>query len=227
MTTTTLTDTDRVIKEAVQRQLDWEPEFDASGIAVTSHGGVIALTGLVDTYAAKLAAERAAKRVRGVRAVANDIVVRLRIERADADIAADAARALELSRVPETAQAVVHNGHVTLTGSASWLFQRTDAEKAVRHIKGVRGVTNYIDVSSAAVSRDVGRRIIQAFNRNADIDARRVEVTVLGGVATLTGVVPTWSQREAVEWAAASAPGITRVDNLITVDPVEPVDDMC
>jgi osmotically-inducible protein OsmY len=227
MTTATLTETDRLIRAAVQRQLDWEPSFDASGIAVTAKEGVITLTGLVDTYAAKLASERAAKRVKGVRAVANDLVVRLRIERADTDIAADAARALELRGVPETVQATVHNGRLTLTGSASWLFQRVDAEKAVRHIKGVRAVTNYIDVSSAAVARDVQRRIVQTLNRNADIDPRRVAVTVLAGVATLSGAVPTWSQRNAIEWVAASAPGISRVDNLITVDPVEPVDEMC
>lgn len=228
MTTATLTTTDRRIKDAVQRQLDWEPDFDASAIGVTAKGGVVTLTGFTDTYAAKLAAERAAKRVRGVRAVANDVVVRLTIERTDADIAQDAARALELrGTVPDTVQAVVHNGHVNLTGGVGWLFQRRDAEKAVRHVQGVREVNNYIEVASGAVARDVRHRIVEALHRNADLDARHVTVTVLGGAATLSGNVTTWFQRDAAERAAAHAPGIKRVENLITVEPAEPVDEIC
>jgi osmotically-inducible protein OsmY len=123
------------------RQLDWDPEVDGSAVGVAARNGTVTLSGFIDTYSGKLAAERAAKRVHGVRAVANDIEVRLRLERTDPDIAQDAARALELrSMIPETVQAVVHSGHLTLTGNVEWLYQKESAERAVRHIRGVRGV---------------------------------------------------------------------------------------
>ena len=114
------------------------------------------LSGFIDTYSGKLAAERAAKRVHGVRAVANDVEVRLRLERTDPDIAQDAARALELrSTIPDGVQVVVHTGHVTLTGKVDWLFQKQSAENAVRDIRGVRGVLNHISVVPRAAVRDV------------------------------------------------------------------------
>lgn len=228
MSTAALSDLDVRVREHVVHQLDWDPEVDASGIGVSAKDGVVTLTGYIDTYSGKLAAERAAKRVRGVRGVANDLEVRLRIGRTDADIARDAVRALELrGTVPVTVQAVVHDGHVTLTGKAGWLYQARDAEKAVRHIKGVRGVFNHIDVAGGAVARDVRHRIVQALHRNADLDARQVAISVSGDVATLTGTVMTWQQRETAERAAASAAGITRVDNQIRVEPVEGVDEIC
>ncbi len=149
VTTATLTEADVRVRDAVMRQLDWDPEVDASAVGVAAKNGTVTLTGFIDTYSGKLAAERAAKRVHGVRAVANDIEVRLRLERTDADIAQDAARALELhSMIPETVQAVVHNGHLTLTGKVEWLYQKESAERAVRHIRGVRGVLNHITVSA-------------------------------------------------------------------------------
>jgi osmotically-inducible protein OsmY len=202
------------------RQLEWDPEVDASAVGVAAKGGTVTLTGYIDTYAGKLAAERAAKHVAGVRAVANDIEVRLKLDRTDVDIASDAVRALELrGTVPHGVQAVVHNGCVTLTGSVHWLFQKRDAEKAVRHIRGVRSVLNHIGVAPQAVARDVRRRIVQALHRNADVDARHIAVTVSGETATLTGAVGTWLQREAAERAAASAPGIGQVVNRILLEP--------
>jgi osmotically-inducible protein OsmY len=158
--------------------------------------------------------------VRGVRGVANDIEVRRTFERNDSDIAIDATRALELrTTVPPTAQLVVRNGHVTLSGKVSWLFQRTAAEHAVRHVRGVLSVVNHIEVAPSSVERDVRHRIVEALHRNADIDARHVVVTVDGTVATLTGRVGSWLQRESAERAAGSAPGITRVDDQIVVMP--------
>jgi VCBS repeat-containing protein len=203
------------------RQLDWDPEVDASAIGVAAKRGTVTLTGFIGTYAGKLAAERAAKRVLGVRAVANDIEVRLRLERTDADIAQDAARALELREaVFPAVQAVVHHGHLTLTGKVEWLYQKESAERAVRHIRGVRNVSNHITVAPKAVSRDVRHRIVKALHQNADVDARHVTVTVSGDTATLSGTVGTWLQRESAGRAAASAPGIARVDNQISVQPV-------
>lgn len=220
MTTANLTDADVRVRGAVMRQLDWDPEVDASAVGVAAKNGMVTLTGYIDSYFGKLAAERAAKRVRGVRAVANDIDVRLKLERTDEDIAADVVRALELrSTIPASVQAAVHNGYVTLTGTVNWMFQMRDAEKAVRHIRGVRHVLNYIAVAQQAVERDVRHRIVEALHRNANLDARHITVTVAGDTAVLTGSVGTWLQRESAERAAADAPGISRVDNRILVDP--------
>jgi osmotically-inducible protein OsmY len=152
--------------------------------------------------------------------VANDIEVRLKLERTDSDIAADVARALELrSTVPDTVQAAVHGGHVTLTGRVDWLFQKLDAEKTLRQIRGLRGVVNHITVAPRAVELDVRHRIVEALHRNANIDARHITVTMSGDKAILTGHVGTWLQRESAERAAADAPGITHVENRITVEP--------
>jgi osmotically-inducible protein OsmY len=228
MSTAAVTDLDLRVRDRVVHQLDWEPDIDASGIGVTAKNGVVTLTGYIDSYSGKLAAERAAKRVKGVRGVANDVEVRLKLGRTDADIAQDAVRALELrGSVPATIQVSVHDGHVTLTGKAGWLYQARGAEKAVRHIKGVRGVFNHIEVAGGAVARDVRHRIVEALHRSADVDARHVAIDVSGGVATLSGSVTTWQQRDTAERAAASAPGITVVKNNILVEPVEPVDEIC
>jgi osmotically-inducible protein OsmY len=232
MTTTHLTDKDTRIRSSVMQQLEWDPAVDATEIGVTARNGAVALTGLAETYAEKLAAERAAKRVYGVRAVANDIEVRLRMGRADADIAADTALALRLhGAIPDAVQAAVHHGHVTLTGTVAWLYQKTLAERAVLHIRGVRHVINHINVLPRAGERDVRKRIVGALHRTADVDATRIDVHVTDGVATLTGTARTWTQRKAAAHAAAAAPGIIMVDNQIAVepDPLRPtdVDDIC
>jgi osmotically-inducible protein OsmY len=220
MSTASLSDADVKVRDAVLRQLEWDPEVDAAAIGVAAKGGSVTLTGLIGTYSGKLAAERAAKRVRGVRAVANDIEVRLKLERTDSDIAADVARALELrSTIPDTVQAAVHGGHVTLTGRVKWLFQKLDAEKTLRQIRGLRGVVNHIAVAPRAVELDVRHRIVEALHRNANIDARHITVTMSGDKAILTGHVGTWLQRESAERAAADAPGITHVENRIAIEP--------
>jgi osmotically-inducible protein OsmY len=226
MSTATLTDNDLRVRDAVLHQLEWDPEVDASAIGVTAKSGTITLTGYINSYSGKLAAERAAKRVRGVRSVANDIEVRLKLERGDADIAADVTKALELgSTIPDVVQATVHRGHVTLTGTVDWMFQKHDAERAVRHIRGVRNVMNRIAIAPRAVERDVRHRIAEALHRNADLDARHVRVTVAGDRATLTGAVGTWLQRDTAERAAADAPGVRVVDNRIVVEPGNAADE--
>jgi len=218
VTTATLTQADVRVRDAVRRQLDWDPEVDGSAVGVAARTGTVTLTGFIDTYSGKLAAERAAKRVHGVRAVANDIQVRLRLARTDADIAQDAVRALELrSTIPASVQGVVHNGHVTLTGQVEWLYQKESAETAVQHIRGVRGVLNHITVAPRAPARDVHRRIVKALHQDADVDARHITVTVSGNTATLTGTVGTWLERDSAERAAANAPGIAHVANRIVV----------
>jgi osmotically-inducible protein OsmY len=220
--------TDTRLRDSVLRQLEWDPEVDVSAIGVAAKDRAVTLTGYIDTYVGKLAAERAAKRVRGVRAVANDIEVRPKLDRTDADIAADAVRSFELrSTVPENVQAVVHHGHVTLTGKAMWEFQRRDAEKAVRHIRGVRGVVNRVELAPMAVDRDVRHRIIEALHLSADLDARHIVANVTGDLVTLSGNVGTWLQRDIAERAATNAPGIRRVDNRITVEPAADDVEIC
>ena len=226
MTTATLTGTDVRLRNFVVRELDWDPDVDASAIGVAAKDGVVTLTGFVDTYGEKLGAERVAKRVRGVRAVANDVTVRVTVDRTDADIAADAVAALKLqTTVADKVQIAVHRGHVTLTGNVEWLTQRESAAAAIHHIPGVRAIVNYIEVSPKPVLRDIQRRIVSALHRNADLDARNMRVTVAGDVVTLSGTVGSWLQREAAERGAASAPGVRRVDNRVLVVP-SPIDDI-
>jgi len=215
------------------RQLDWDPEVDASAIGVSAGDGVVTLTGFVDSYAEKLAAERVAKHIRGVRGVANDITVRQIVGRTDSDIAHDAIVCLKTRPVfGDAVQVVVHRGHLTLTGQVEWLLQKEAAERAVKHVRGLLGIFNHITVKPRAAQRDVQRRIVAAMHHHADLDARQVRVTVRDDLVTLTGIVSTWLQRDAAERAAGSAPGITRVDNQIVVEPaepheVEPIDEMC
>ena len=228
MTTATLTGTDVRLRNFVVRELDWDADVDASAIGVSAKDGVVTLTGFVDTYGNKLGAERVAKHVRGVRAVANDIIVRVTVDRTDGDIAADAAAALKLqTTIADKVQIAVHRGHVGLTGTVDWLTQRESATAAIRHIPGVRAIVNYIEVSPKPAYRDVHRRIVAALHRNVDVDARNLRVTVAGDVVTLNGTVGSWLQREAAERGAMSAPGIRRVDNRIVVVPagLEDIDD--
>lgn len=218
MSTALLTPPDLRMRDAVLRQLTWDSQVDASAIGVTAKDDAVTLTGFIDTYAGKLAAERAAKRVRGVRAVANDVQVRLRLDRTDADIAADAATALNLrATLPEGVQVVVHGGHLTLTGTVRTLFQRAIAEKAVRHIRGVKGITNRVKVGPSASVPDVRRHIVRALHRDADLDARGIDVAVSGTEVVLTGTAGSWHERESAERAAMHATGITGVDNQIRV----------
>jgi osmotically-inducible protein OsmY len=218
MTTAILTDTDIALRNTVVQQLDWDSQVDASAVGVAAHAGVVTLTGFIDTYAGKLAAERAVKRVRGVRGVANDLHVRLRYPRTDADIADDCVKALGLRAVvADSVQVAVHNGHVTLTGEVPTLFRSAVADKAVRHVPGVKGIVNRIRVTPVAVTEDVKRQIVRALHREADVDAHGIGVHVLGHTATLTGRVRTWHEYDAAEHAAMHAPGISRVDNRIAV----------
>jgi osmotically-inducible protein OsmY len=230
MTTASLTQHDLRVRDAVLRALEWEPAVDAGAVGVSAHEGAVTLTGYIDSYAQKLAAERVAKRVRGVRAVANDLAVRLKLERTDSDIAGDVVKALELrSTIPSGVQAAVHGGHVTLTGRVAWLYQKLDAEKVVRHVRGVRNVIDHISVAPRPVERDIHHRIAEALHRNANVDSRQISVSVDGAKAILTGRAGSWLQRESAERAAASAPGIVQVENLIVVEPppLENAEEIC
>jgi osmotically-inducible protein OsmY len=217
---TTLTTPEQGLRDLVMRQLAWEPQFDATMIGVTNKDGIVTLTGYVDTYVASLAAERSARKVYGVKAVVNELVVKLAEERIDPDIAKDALHALaHRVDVPEGITVTVRDGHIALGGRVQWNYQRVNAERAVKYVRGVRGIFNNILVAPVASPKDVETRILDALKRLADVDARRVHVMADGSRVVLSGFVRSWNEREEAERAAWTAPGVSTVDNRIAVIP--------
>ncbi|HUA20245.1 MAG TPA: BON domain-containing protein [Bryobacteraceae bacterium] len=213
---------DLSLREDVERELGWEPIVRSAEIGVAVRDGVVMLTGAVDSYAVKRAAERAAERVRGVRAVSSQLEVRPAVSagRTDPDIAWSAANVLAWNAlVPaERIRVAVSEGWVTLEGTVDWRFQRTAAEDAAADLAGVVGVTNLINVSPPVPVEETKDEIETALHRNAEIDARRIIVEVRGDCVTLWGTVDSWAQRESVERAAWSAPGVREVANHVTVE---------
>jgi osmotically-inducible protein OsmY len=214
---------DSEIEKNVKAELEWDPDLDATDIAVSVKNGVVTLTGFVKSYTDRYEAETAAKRVAGVVAVANDIEVRMPSvdERPDPDIAREAAAAIK-SQLPissENIKIIVKNGWVTLEGEVEWQYQRQTAENVVRRIKGVKGVSNTILLKPRAEPTEVKRKIQEALRRSAEVDANRIEVEARGGEVILKGTVRSWIEREEAERAAWAAPGVTKVEDRIVVSP--------
>jgi len=213
-------DTD--IKHDVEDELLWDPDLDASDIAVTVKGGVASLAGFTRSSNEKIEAEAALKRVAGVVGVANDIEVRLPNidERPDPDIARDAVAALRglMPFVSDHIRTTVADGMVTLEGEVEWEFQRKRAERVVHHVRGVKGVINLIALKPQAEPGGIQRVIEKAFRRNAGIDANGIRVETQGGEVILKGTVHSWAEREEAERIAWAAPGTVEVENRIMIN---------
>ena len=219
MTVASVVRSDQEIQRDVLAELKWDSQVQANEIGVVVSDGVVTLTGWVDSYLKKWRAEEAVLRVSGVRAVANDIEIRSPSERTDAEIAKAAVRALEWDPgvPPEKISVTVSKGWVTLDGEVEWQHQRQEAEKVVRRLWGVRGVSNLITVRPLTTPSDLKKKIEDALVRNAEVDARGITVEVQGSKAILRGKVRSWAERQQAERAAWLAPGITSVDNQITI----------
>jgi osmotically-inducible protein OsmY len=213
---------DSELRRDVERELEWEPSIDERQIGVAVADGIVTLTGEVSSFIEKWNAERAVERVSGVRGIANELEVKSAAQRSDTDIARSAADALKWNvMVPaERVTVKVKNGWVTLSGEVTWDYQRRAADRAVRTLPGVRGVSNLITIKPRVEASDLKHKIEETFKREAALDAERIHVQVNGGEVTLTGTVQSWVERREAEKAAWAAPGVTIVRNLITVEPL-------
>ena len=212
---------DEDIRRDVEAELQWDPDIRAADIAVAVKDGVVTLAGFVRSYAQKWQAERDAKRVSGVRGVANDIEVRLPAldARPDPEIARDAVREIHL-RLPYSGEKItvtVKDGWVTLEGEVEWNYLRQRADEAVRRIRGVKGVTNLIAIKPKVATTIVKSQIEDALKRSAETDAKNITVEVEGDKVILRGQVRSWAERQDAERAAWRAPGVGDVQNLITI----------
>ena len=222
MAISTRTDVD--IQADVLEELKWDMRVKPNEIGVAVKDGILTLTGWVDTYLKKMAAESAAHRVPGVKAVANDIEVRLlsSAERTDTDLAAAVLNALKWdAAIPaDKIEVTVSKGWVTLKGEVEFGFQRRAAERAVRRLSGVKGVSNLITIKPLLSPTDLKQKIEKALVRNAETDARHIMVEAQGSKVILYGTVRSYAEKQEAEDAAWSAPGVSEVDNRIVVSPI-------
>ena len=213
---------DKILQQLVMDELDFDPSIDAAAIGVAVGNGVVSLTGHVTDYTQKVAAERAAWRVKGVKAIAQEIEVRMPSARKqnDDEIAQRAVNILAWNTlVPnDRIRVKVADGWVTLSGQVDWNYQRVAAENEVRKLGGVVGVFNRIELSTVTQPADVKQRILDALKRQAEVEAGAIRVDVRdGGEVRIEGRVDNWRERQAVEHAAWSTPGVRIVDDRLTI----------
>jgi osmotically-inducible protein OsmY len=215
--------TDAELQQDVMNELKWEPTLKAAEIGVGVTDGVVTLSGYVDSYYKKWAAERAAARVFGVRAVVEEIQVRYpgSLRRSDEDIAQAVANVLEWNvLVPhDRVKVQVQDGVVTLSGKVDWGYQKYAAEEAVRYLMGIIWLSNQITVKPTVKPLDVKAKIESAFQRNALLDSRRIKIETRGSKVILSGSVHSWGERAEAQWAAWAAPGVSEVENGIKISP--------
>jgi osmotically-inducible protein OsmY len=215
--------TDAELQQDVMNELKWEPTLKAAEIGVAVKDGIVTLSGYVDSYVKKLVAEHAAARVFGVRAVAEEIQVRLpgSLKRSDEDIAGVVANVLEWNvLVPhDRVKVQVQDGLVTLSGEVDWGYQKFAAEEAVRNLMGIVWFNNQITVKPTVKPQDIKDKILSAFQRNALLDSRRIKIETRGGKVILSGSVRSWGERAEAQWVAWAAPGVFEVENDILISP--------
>jgi osmotically-inducible protein OsmY len=211
---------DKALRQSILDELEFEPSIDAAHIGLAVDDGVVTLSGHVSSYEEKLAAERVVRRVKGVKAIVQEMQVRYhyQLKTDDDQIARRAADVLAWSLVPgDSIQVTVEKGWVVLSGKVDWQYQRVAAESAISKLAGVSGVTNLIELNPQTQPKDVKYQIAAALHRSAQIVAKNIKVTVEDGKVRLDGKVRTWYERDIVETAAWSAPGITQVEDNLTV----------
>jgi osmotically-inducible protein OsmY len=215
--------TDTELHQDIVAELNWEPSLRNDDIALGVRDGVVTLAGIVDSYADRWRAERVASKVRGVKAVVDEIEVKLPSgsTRTDPDIARAALDALtwNISVPHDRIKVKAEKGWLTLEGDVDWYYQKEAAERAVRYLSGVKGVSNLIALRSRAVPADVKQKIKDALQRGAQFDAEHITVDVQGNKATLRGTVRSFAEMRDAERAARNAPGVLEVENRLTVDP--------
>ncbi|MEO6211473.1 MAG: BON domain-containing protein [Gemmatimonadaceae bacterium] len=213
--------TDMELQKDVMEELKWEPRVTDDEIGAGVRAGVVTLTGSVPNFAQKWAAVKAVARVAGVRAVAQELTVKVPAahQKSDTELAHQIVSALAWDiEVPnDKIKARIENGWVTLEGEVNWQFQRNSAERAMRYISGVKGVSNLLTIKSHASVYDVAQHIEEALRRSAEADSKKIEVAAINGAVTLTGTVRSWAERNDAEHAAWGTNGVTTVDDRLAI----------